>query len=53
MAMAAVTDALDIIVNLVTTVPVSKPVVGEVQVAHLPQHHALDCSESFANSRVS
>lgn len=50
MAMAAVTDAEDIIVNLVTTVPVSKPAVGEVQVAHLPQHHALDCAALMGDS---
>ncbi|TAE91626.1 MAG: hypothetical protein EAZ81_05590 [Verrucomicrobia bacterium] len=50
MAMAAVPEAEDIIVNLVTTVPVSAPTLGEVQVAHLPLHHALDCSALLGDS---
>ena len=43
-ALAAVPEADDIIVNLVTTVPVTEPSPFDVQAATLPVHHSLECA---------
>lgn len=53
MAIQAVPTAQEVVVNLVTTVPVREPSLHEVHAARLPVHHGLDCAAVLPSANQS